>query len=176
MDDLPAQLLRAALDYVLGRLRGMATPAKLEDAVDGALPPDTGPVAALIDAGLAKADEAAALLAAGEHAGAAGATWDAVGKFFAAAELLGVDAGSAAHRAVEKQRPKALLSQLGLTAPTATASGSAVELAWTRRDVRVALFRVGTVRLVIRSPAPACACRCAADRCGSISVRRRKGC
>ncbi|KAF2413895.1 hypothetical protein B1729_07480 [Microbacterium sp. B35-04] len=149
MDDLPAQLLRAALDYVLGRLRGMATPAKLKDAVDGALPPDTGPVAALIDAGLAKADEASALLAAGNIAGAAVATWDAVGQFFAAAALLGVDAGSAAQRAVEKQRPKALLSQLGLTAPTATASGSAVELAWTRRDVRVALFRVGTVRLVV---------------------------
>ena len=149
MDELPARLLRAALQYIVGRLRAIPTPAKLQELVGGALPPDTAPVAARLAAGLAQADVAEAKATAGDIAGAAAAAWAAVKEFFAAAALLGVDATAAAKEAVDARPPGALVSRLGLEQPTATAAPTAVELAWARRDVRVALFRAGTIRLAV---------------------------
>ncbi|MBW9111695.1 DUF6603 domain-containing protein [Microbacterium ureisolvens] len=151
MDELPRRLLRAAIDYVLARLRAMDTPDKMRQELGVAPPPDPAAVKSRIDAGLLEADAAATALAANDVANGARHAWSAVQRFLEAAALLpGVANGAdAVQRAVNKAPPGALVSQLQLTSPTATPRADAVDLTWSKNDAQVSLLRAGTIELIV---------------------------
>lgn len=151
MDAIAKDLLLAAVRYLLGRIRQVATPEDLAALAGIALPADPAPILARVQAATGHATDAEAAAPA-DPVAAAKHAWLAAAEIMAAVRQLGADPAATITASIATVKPQALVAALGLPAPTVNVPSTAdrIDLVWSRPQVAVAPFRVGVASLGVR--------------------------